>query len=695
MIELKSKEQIVLTFNNIEKSFVKIKRKMYSNDILCFDIETTSLFYIDGEFKTFDYSKPKEFYKGIEKRALPYIWQFSFNDKTYYCRDFMMFGILLKAISDENIKQYIYIHNLAFEFHWLLNIIKKFNWHIENILARGVRKVIQFEVKELNIVFRCSYALTNLSLEKSGLQFNTEHSKLVGNLDYNVARSPLTKLSTKELEYCENDIIVMYEFLQIYREEYGSIKNIPITQTGEVRKDINKHVDYGYHKKVWQNIPDSTIYQMLMCAFMGGVTHANMKHSGKVLNNVASFDYSSSYPFRLVTCKFPSTKFFRIDTDEIEYFKEKCCILYHIKIKNFKSKLYNNYIPSSKCIVKKGCRYDNGRIIKGAEIEIYLTDVDLEIIQSSYQIEEIEYIDIYASYKNYLPKVIIELILDYFEKKTKLKGNADFEYLYMKSKQKINSMFGCAVTNPLKQNYDFDIENDEHNWKSGELTEEFIDKKIEDMKQSFSVLFTYGVGVWCTAYARQGLWNLVSQIDRDSIYFDTDSDKILNYEKYKNIIDKINKENYNVIKEISETYEIPLEKFSPTDIKGNKHTIGLLEFEGIYQEFVTLGAKKYCYRENDKLKMTLSGVRKSAVSQLNNDIRNFKKGFEFDYDINKLNMIYDENQQPFNFIDIDGNEYYCDDIKWCIIAQPTTYTLGITSEYENLLEFLENGNTYF
>ena len=695
MIELKSKEQIVLTFNNIEKSFVKVKRKLYSNDILCFDIETTSLFDIDGEFKTFDYSKPKKFYKGIEKRALPYIWQFSFNDKTYYCRNFIMFGTLLKAISDENIKQYIYIHNLAFEFHWLLNIIKKFNWHIENILARGVRKVIQFEIKELNIVFRCSYALTNLSLEKSGQQFNTEHSKLVGNLDYNIARSPLTKLTSKELQYCENDLIVMYEFLQIYKNEYGSIKNIPITQTGEVRKDINKHVDYGYHKKVWQNIPDSTIYQMLMCAFMGGVTHANMKHSGKVLNNVASFDYSSSYPFRLVTCKFPSTKFFRIDEEEIEYFKEKCCILYHVKIRNFKSKLYNNYIPSSKCIIKKGCRYDNGRIIKGTEIEIYLTDVDLEIIQSSYQIEEIEYIDIYASYKNFLPKVIIELILDYFEKKTKLKGNADFEYLYMKSKQKINSMFGCAVTNPLKQNYDFDIENDESNWKAGELTEEFIDKKIEDMKQSFSVVFTYGVGVWCTAYARQGLWKLISQIDKDSVYFDTDSDKILNYEKYQHIIDNINEENYNAIKEISETYDITLEKFSPTDIKGNKHTIGLLEFEGTYQEFVTLGAKKYCYREKDKLKMTLSGVRKTAVSQLNNDIKNFKKGFEFDYDINKLNMIYDENQQPFSFKDIDGNVYHCDDIKWCIIAQPTTYKLGITSEYENLLEFLENGNTYF
>lgn len=697
MIELKNKLDIVSIFSQLNISNIyKYKRKLYSDDILSFDIEVTSLFDIEEELKSFDYSKSKDYYIGRDKKALPYIWQFGYNDKVYYSRNFYDFTTLLLTISNENIHQFIYVHNLAYEFHFLVNIIKKMGWTIENLLARGLRKVIQFSIKELNITFRCSFALTNLSLQKSGEQFNTPHSKLVGDLDYNVARSPLTPLTKEELGYCENDILVMYEFLQIYKREYGHIKNIPITQTGEVRKDLNTRIHYPYRQHIWRTVPNPIIMQMLMWSFMGGQVHANMIHSGKVINNMGSFDYSSRYPFTMATSQFPDSQFFRIDEDEIEDFKKCCCILYHVKFYNFKSKLYNNYIPSSKCVGKKGCRYDNGRIIKGDEIEMCITDIDFEIIRESYNIEKIEYIDIYASYKKYLPKEIILFLLEYYNNKTKLKGIESQEYLYMKSKQKINSSFGCAVTNPLKQNYILDLENKENIWKNGEFSEEFIEKKLEQMKESFSTIFSFATGCWITAISRKGLWNIIKQTDKDTVYYDTDSDKIKDYKKYLPVIENINKENYRKIEEVCDFYGIDIELFSPTDTKGKKHTLGMLEFEGEYKEFKTLGAKKYCYRdEKNVLHMTLSGVRKSAVCQLNNDINNFKKGFEFDYSINKLNMIYLENQEPFTFLDCNNVEYTCDNIQFAIIAQPTTYTLGITQEYENLLQYLEEKDTIY
>lgn len=699
LIELKNRLDIINTFSQLNKNTFRQKRRLYNDDILTFDIETTSLFDIEGDLKPFDYSLPKDYYTGRNKVALPYIWQFGYNDNVYYCRDFFLFATLLQTISEPKIHNFIYIHNLAFEFEYLLNIVKRYKWTIENLIARGLRKVIQFTIPEINTTFRCSYALTNLSLQKSGEQFNTPHSKLTGDLDYNVARSPFTPLDKdKELPYCENDILVMYEFLSIYKKEYGSVKQIPLTQTGEVRRDINKRVNYGFHKKVWDNIPNSTIYQLLMWAFLGGIVHANYIYTGKVIKNLGSFDYSSSYPFRMATCKFPQGKFFRIDENEIDFYKEKCCILYHIKIKNFKSKILNHYIPSSKCINKKGCRYDNGRIIKGQEIETTITDIDFEIIKDCYEIEEIEYIDLYACYKTYLPYEIIDFILEYFENKTKLKGIEEKDYLYRKNKAKLNSSFGCAVTNQLKSNYIFDMKNPDKMWEMGEFTEEFIESAIDKMKQSYSTLFIYSVGVWITAYARQGLWKLVSQIDKDSAYYDTDSDKIKNYKKYLPIIEQINKENLQAIEKVCEYYDIPIERFTPTDIKGKKHTLGLLEFEGEYEEFKTLGAKKYVYRENGELHMTLSGVRKSAVTLLNNDINNFKNGFEFDYSINKLNMIYRDGknkQEPFTFTDKDGKEYHCSDIEFSVVAQPTTYTLGITKEYEQLLEFIEEHSAIF
>ena len=177
-----------------------------------------------------------------------------------------------------------------------------------------------------------------------------------------------------------------------------------------------------------------------MCAFMGGVTHANYIHTRKI-RKVSSYDYASSYPFRMVTCKFPLGHWFSIQESEIDKMKKDNCLLFHVVLHNFKSKFLNHYIPSSKALDKVGCRYDNGRIIKGTRAEFFLTDVDMEIITHSYDIERIEYLEIHACKKAYLPKPIIEFILEMYGRKTTLKGVIGKEELYMKAKQCINSLY--------------------------------------------------------------------------------------------------------------------------------------------------------------------------------------------------------------------------------------------------------------
>lgn len=48
------------------------------------------------------------------------------------------------------------------------------------------------------------------------------------------------------------------------------------------------------------------------------------------------------------------------------------------------------------------------------------------------------------------------------------------------------------------------------------------------------------------------------------------------------------------------------------DPKGVTHYMGVYEFEGVYSEFATMGAKKYCYRhESDgPIEVTIAGVDK-------------------------------------------------------------------------------------
>lgn len=700
------------------------RKKRTSDEILTFDLEATSLFDIEGEFLPYDYKLPKSYYIGREKKALPYIWQFGYNDKVYYSSNFHLFGDLLKQIATPDVEQFIFVHNLAYDAHFIFGVIKKRGWHLSNVIARGIRKVIQFHIDELNITFRCSYALSGLSLAVWGEQMKCEHIKLCGELDYRKARSPLSVkyMTPQELAYCENDILVLYEALKTYRDRYKHLSRIPLTQTGEVRKEMNANVSYWYHKDVWSRIPPPEIYMRLMSCFMGGVVHANYTHTGKV-RRVASYDFASSYPTRMVTEKFPIGVWFRISKREIDNMKKGCCILYHVRLHNFKSKFLNHFLPSSKCIDKVGCRYDNGRLISGKRCECHLTDVDMEIVKRSYDIKEVEILDLYACHKKYLPKEVIEFILEYFGRKTKLKGltNEDIpnaEEMYMHSKACINALYGISVYSPLKQNYAFDLYGEDNVdgklWEVPPFNLNFIESKLESMKSSYSILFDYAVGCWVTAYARRALWQLVTgyygevdaDADEDSFYYDTDSNKFVHPEKHTALIDYINAENRKKIEDVCNYYGFDSSLFSPLDKKGKPHTIGELEYENTFNA-KSLGAKKYMIQFDDgHFEITIAGVPKSGVVTMKNGFDDFKKGYEFPYEweyetpegekrtAGKINMIYDEHQTPFTFTDSEGHEYTCNDIEYAIIAQPTTYTLGVTDEYEKLVMYSES-NIYF
>ena len=48
----------------------------------------------------------------------------------------------------------------------------------------------------------------------------------------------------------------------------------------------------------------------------------------------------------------------------------------------------------------------------------------------------------------------------------------------------------------------------------------------------------------------------------------------------------------------------------PKTIEGVKKTLGVWDYEGRYDKFKTLGAKRYLIETNDKLKLTCAGVSK-------------------------------------------------------------------------------------
>lgn len=469
---------------------LKGQRKKYDNNIYTFDIETSSYIILNGkQIPAIDYDKlnKKEQEESIFMSNM-YIWMFGINNKIYYGRTWSELINFLTRIEFwcTNEKKYVYVHNLSYEFQYLRHAFL-----LKNVFARKSRKVMKFELEEFNFEFRCTYMMTNLKLEQLPKIYKLPVEKLVGNLDYTKIRNSNTFLDEDELKYCENDCLIIYEYIKKELETYETLKHIPLTSTGKVRRELHNLIDkdYEYKNKVRKSVnTDGHVYNLLIEAFAGGYTHANWIYTNEIIKDVKSFDFTSSYPYVMLTCKFPSTEFKKIKIRKKEQILECFAYILVVKFKNIKCKYYNNFISQNKCRrILKG-RYDNGRVIGADEIEIVLTDIDFKFICESYDFESFEFIESYYSLYNYLPKQFLNFILDKYIKKTEYKGVKGKEIEYAIAKSMFNSLYGMSVTNNIKDKVIFD---NEKGWSEIELTNEEIIKMLDKEKKQGFLSFSY------------------------------------------------------------------------------------------------------------------------------------------------------------------------------------------------------------
>ena len=233
------------------------------------------------------------------------------------------------------------------------------------------------------------------------------------------------------------------------------------------------------------------------------------------------------------------------------------------------------------------------------------------------------------------------------------------------------------------------IEFEEDRWRKELLNKSNFYTKIASEKKKLSKTFgAFQFGVWVTAYARRNLWRGILALDYNVVYCDTDSIKHLECDS--NFFTDYNKEIEERENARADMLGISRESFSPKDKKGVQHRLGIFDDDGEYKQFKTLGAKKYCYLDYDnQLHMTVSGVRKSAVSQLHS-LSDFKDGTVFDVEhAQKLIMSYVDDMPPIVWNRGQEDEFYSE-YKHGICAQPTTYSLGLTDDYETILAMVQN-----
>ena len=430
------------------------KRVSYVNVECAFDIETTNATY-NGE-----------------KLAFMYCWQWGIQDKEhiYLGRTWEQFIDLCKQLQQrfdlsESKRIICYVHNLGFEFQFMC---KYFEW--VNVFAVDERKPIK-ALCSYGIEFRDSYILSGYSLAKTAENL-TAHKieKLIGDLDYTLIRNSKTELTEEEKAYCNNDIEILLYYINEQIAMYGDISKIPLTNTGRVRQFVrnrcyhtstnHKKDNRGHYMRYRRIMNDLQLsaneYTMLKRAFAGGFTHANANYSGKVLENVASIDFTSSYPAVMLSEKFPMSRGFVTELTpekDFEYYLQNYCLVFDVIFEGLESTVFfDHYISESKCIRISNPIVDNGRVYSADMVAMTITDVDYKIIRKCYKWKTCKVAHIIRYAKGYLPKPIIQSIIELYGKKTTLKGVEGKETEYLLSKGMLNSVYGMCVTDIVRDN---------------------------------------------------------------------------------------------------------------------------------------------------------------------------------------------------------------------------------------------------
>ena len=591
-----------LKFNTLSNPDVVLCKRgkqtiRYLNSANAFDIETSSFYDNKGN-----------------KRACMYVFMFCIDGTSFYGRTWTEFHWSLLELKaryklDYYNRMIIYVHNLAYEFQFLIARAK-----ITQVFARKKRHPIKTLLED-GFEFRCSYFLSGLSLAKTAEEYLPKDiRKQEGDLDYRLIRHYLTPLTDKDLNYCEYDVRVIHEFIKSEIKKCGDITKIPLTKTGYVRQYcreyIRTHTNYKrYREHILKEAPvNEELFILLNKAFAGGYTHANCNHLFDEVEDVHSIDFSSSYPAQMIAHRFPRGKFVKRNVINLESFYNMistyACV-FEICMTDVESVNSHHIWSVSKCKYGTTKAYnavnDNGRIVKSDEIYTYMTDVDFATFSKFYTFNIKSVSNMWVTTYSYLPKPLIECVLKFYGDKTTLKGIPEKAEQYLVAKGMLNSTYGMCVTNPVNDEILF--EDDE--WGSFEPD---IATALKNAYANQNQFLCYQWGVWITAWARFELLSGVLEIGNDVLYCDTDSIKFINYEKHKKYIDTYNKEVGERLKITLDYYDIDYSLTHPKDIKGRERYLGIWDYEGKYDKFKTLGAKRYMTETNGKLKMTVSGL---------------------------------------------------------------------------------------
>lgn len=429
-------------------------------------------------------------------------------------------------------------------------------------------------------------------------------------------------------------------------------------------------------------------YNQLKRAFQGGFTHANACYARKTLENVGSFDFTSSYPYVMISEKFPMGPPEHVtikSAEDFEYSTDLYCCMFDVEFTNISSiTSVDHPISYSKCSNIVHPVLDNGRIVCADSLCTTITDCDWETYKHFYTWEDAKIYNFVRFRKGYLPTDFVKAILKLYQDKTTLKGVAGKEVEYLGSKEMVNAAYGMTVTDICRDEIDYESSRLDSGWNKARPN---LATAIEKYNNSSQRFLYYPWGVWVTAYARRNLFSGIYACGDDYVYSDTDSIKVLNPEKHMDYINSYNEIVVDKLNDAMMYHGLPESAYKPKTIKGDEKCLGLWDNEGVYTRFKTLGAKRYMTEKDGVISITVSGLNKfKAVPYLlekygDNIFDAFDDGLYIEPEYTGKNTLtYIDDEQEGIVTDYLGvqKEFHTPS---GIHMEPADYSLTLTNEY--------------
>lgn len=606
-----------------------------------------------------------ETYTTETHNAFMYIWQFSIWDGikkplVIHGRTWEEFDELLVKLQtglklSTKRRLLVWVANIGYEWAFIRKIL-----NVTDYFFKDERTPLKFSHNDCIDFQEC------LSISGGNLKYlaktYTNTQKCIGDLDYNIPRNSKTELSIEELGYCDNDVLILSEWSKYYFDEYMSgklgYKSMPLTMQSTIRHDIKELAKEWYEKQgmnpkhvnraIASCYPSEPVYHFLMTwCFRGGYTHGNLAYIGhnfELKDNIASYDFTSSYPSVMEQCYFPERLYHMENVNKEKYLEliKTKCVIATITFYDVKAKTQHSIESKSKCIELVDPIIDNGRVRNCKKMTVCITELDYRIYARFYEWTKMKIVDVLVSNRIKLPNYVLEPMEKDYTQKALLKAQC---LNYAVPKSRVNSYYGVMVTRLNTEN--FVIDNESETGLHGERGDDY------ETQISRSCLLPQW-GIYITNWSRKRILDLCAKCGEDCLYIDTDSIKVKNSFKYEYLFKQYNTRIEKMNRKICEKRNLDFNIF---------HDLGCLDLE--VPKLINLkylGAKRYLYSYFNHGKIstmqTIAGLPKGTLEKMFPDRHQMYDEFKNEMlveDSGKLYSYYNDNETSEYITDTQGN----------------------------------------